>query len=315
MHKQQYSNHKTAFTLIELLIVIAIIAILAAILFPVFAQAREKARATSCLSNERQLSQAMLMFAQDHDEQFSPGTLTCYSYSYNWGTPYNYTYCSNPGGNSGTGWASTLYPYTKNAGVFKCPDDPTKGQPIPGTTKFSTPISYIYNYQLLTYTYYQPSANSSYDSPAGLSQAQLLGPSKTILFMEGTGDECNLTGDQEGPPSNSGNYSAVGDGAQYDLYYNPNYYWGGGSNGVLYDTGYMGSAPGTVPVGGGNGGPDAGDYTGPDGRHSKGANYALCDGHVKFVLPSNVSPYNWSYGCYGDPARGCSSLHRSYGRE
>ena len=87
MHKQQYSNHKTAFTLIELLIVIAIIAILAAILFPVFAQAREKARATSCLSNERQLSQAMLMFAQDHDEQFSPGTLTCYSYSYNWGTP------------------------------------------------------------------------------------------------------------------------------------------------------------------------------------------------------------------------------------
>ncbi len=56
------------FTLIELLVVIAIIAILAAILFPVFAKAREKARQNTCLSNERQLVTAMLMYVQDHDE-------------------------------------------------------------------------------------------------------------------------------------------------------------------------------------------------------------------------------------------------------
>jgi len=56
------------FTLIELLVVIAIIAILAAILFPVFAKAREKARATSCLNNQRQIATAITLYVQDHDE-------------------------------------------------------------------------------------------------------------------------------------------------------------------------------------------------------------------------------------------------------
>ncbi|MGQ9733315.1 MAG: prepilin-type N-terminal cleavage/methylation domain-containing protein [Candidatus Zipacnadales bacterium] len=62
---------RRGFTLIELLVVIAIIAILAAILFPVFAKAREKARQTSCLSNIKQISLAMLAYAQDYDERFS----------------------------------------------------------------------------------------------------------------------------------------------------------------------------------------------------------------------------------------------------
>ncbi|MEI6520454.1 MAG: prepilin-type N-terminal cleavage/methylation domain-containing protein [bacterium] len=61
-------NKKHGFTLIELLVVIAIIAILAAILFPVFARAREKARQTTCTSNQRQITATMMMYAQDHDE-------------------------------------------------------------------------------------------------------------------------------------------------------------------------------------------------------------------------------------------------------
>ncbi|NLO04745.1 MAG: prepilin-type N-terminal cleavage/methylation domain-containing protein, partial [candidate division WS1 bacterium] len=63
---------RKGFTLIELLVVIAIIAILAAILFPVFARAREKARQTSCLSNLKQISLAVIMYTQDYDDRM-PG--------------------------------------------------------------------------------------------------------------------------------------------------------------------------------------------------------------------------------------------------
>jgi len=91
-----------AFTLIELLVVIAIIAILAAILFPVFAQAREKARQTSCLSNEKQLGLAMLQYIQDYDEQFPLSNLQ-----------------ELPGQ---VGWANLLEPYVKSVDVYHCPD-------------------------------------------------------------------------------------------------------------------------------------------------------------------------------------------------
>lgn len=102
-----------AFTLIELLVVIAIIAILAAILFPVFAQAREQARTSMCLSNIKQLSLSSLMYVQDYDERFP---------SWNW--PF---FCN--GGNNGAPrdsaafWTMAIYPYVKNTGVYQCPDD------------------------------------------------------------------------------------------------------------------------------------------------------------------------------------------------
>src|SRR5437763_15790418 len=60
------------FTLIEMLVVISIIAILASILFPVFAQAREKARAAACLSNQKQIAMAFAMYSQDFDEVYPP---------------------------------------------------------------------------------------------------------------------------------------------------------------------------------------------------------------------------------------------------
>ena len=86
MHRH---HQPQGFTLIELLVVIAVIAVLAAILFPVFAQAREKARQSTCNNNQRQILTALMMYAQDHDETFpsyttvwsdiniSPGVLRC----------------------------------------------------------------------------------------------------------------------------------------------------------------------------------------------------------------------------------------------
>ncbi|HOS43019.1 MAG TPA: prepilin-type N-terminal cleavage/methylation domain-containing protein [Armatimonadota bacterium] len=86
------NNAPRGFTLIELLVVIAIIAILAAILFPVFARAREKARATACLSNVRQIVVAMQMFVQDNQEQFPQDTGKPWAHAlaeYNGGSIYD----------------------------------------------------------------------------------------------------------------------------------------------------------------------------------------------------------------------------------
>src|SRR5262249_8463714 len=70
-------GEKRAFTLIELLVVIAIIAIIAAILFPVFAQARERARMSACLSNTRQLGTALMLYVQDYDETYPYIRFSC----------------------------------------------------------------------------------------------------------------------------------------------------------------------------------------------------------------------------------------------
>ncbi|MBC7809366.1 MAG: DUF1559 domain-containing protein [Akkermansiaceae bacterium] len=103
---------RNGFTLIELLVVIAIIAILAAILFPVFAQAREKARSASCLSNMKQVNLGMMQYLQDYDEAF-PNRLVGWPDS-----DKNY-----PEQEAWT-WRRALVPYTKSVGVFRCPSNP-----------------------------------------------------------------------------------------------------------------------------------------------------------------------------------------------
>jgi prepilin-type N-terminal cleavage/methylation domain-containing protein/prepilin-type processing-associated H-X9-DG protein len=99
---------RKAFTLIELLVVIAIIAILAAILFPVFAKAREKARAASCLSNLKQISLGILMYAQDYDELLPASGDPC-------NTPTQHDPLHYP-----LYWLQ-IQPYVKNWQLFACP--------------------------------------------------------------------------------------------------------------------------------------------------------------------------------------------------
>ena len=115
---------KKGFTLIELRVVIAIIAILAAILFPVFAQAREKARQTQCLSNLKQLGTAFQMYTNDYED-------TCPAMSPangDWGENYlgHYgCYAADLEREKNYSYRSQLEPYVKNAKLFACPSDST----------------------------------------------------------------------------------------------------------------------------------------------------------------------------------------------
>jgi prepilin-type N-terminal cleavage/methylation domain-containing protein len=108
---------KTAFTLIELLVVIAIIAILAAILFPVFAQAKEAAKKTSCLSNEKQIGLAAALYENDYDDIIP---LSGYE-NYTLNIPTTWMYLLNPYVKSGYPDAASL-DTGKGYGVFQCPD-------------------------------------------------------------------------------------------------------------------------------------------------------------------------------------------------
>ena len=137
--------HRKGFTLIELLVVIAIIAILASILFPVFAKAREKARQTSCLANEKQICLAILMYSQDYDEMMpAAGDAVANA---QW-----------PGMNA------LVYPYIKNVQIFMCPSAKRdQGQP--------NPCSYFFNGVLFW-------------AGLQVSQAQIMRPSEIIMVSE-----------------------------------------------------------------------------------------------------------------------------------
>src|SRR5262245_44229128 len=149
---------KRGFTLIELLVVIAIIAILAAILFPVFAQARDKARQSACLSNVKQLALGIAMYRQDWDGRgpfagWPPG-------------PKGQFNVHSPTSDYHDEWQFTIQPYLKNAGVLRCPSDKSSFD--------ERPVSYVMN-------------NYMAESRTPHSEAEVERPAECVTLWDGYG--------------------------------------------------------------------------------------------------------------------------------
>jgi prepilin-type N-terminal cleavage/methylation domain-containing protein/prepilin-type processing-associated H-X9-DG protein len=165
---------RRGFTLIELLVVIAIIAILAAILFPVFAQAREAARKATCQSNLKQLGSAFMMYSQDYDEKYPTsdgyGTYSAGGF-YNWppdavGTP-------SPTSPRFSSWQNTIQAYVKSEQVMVCPSLTAVDLfgYLPSHPPKNIATGYTYN-QLMSWK----------------STAAVLQPATIFLVTEGYGD-------------------------------------------------------------------------------------------------------------------------------
>ena len=256
------SSLRKGFTLIELLVVIAIIAILAAILFPVFAQAREKARATSCLSNEKQVALAAIMYTSDNDETFMEG---------------------NDSYGKGDGWAGQLYPYVKSTGAYICPDDTQ--------ATGHHPTSYGLNSNLVPFNEFDVTKVG----PSAVALAKIVAPASTVMLFEtvessyydvsvpamnggdgsGGGAPAATAQSYGGSPAGNG----IGNQGQGDLtgynVANP----GVPGTSVQYATGYFYNSVANMDK----------EFQAATGRHSGGSNYAFTDGHVKFLNGNAVA--------------------------
>jgi prepilin-type N-terminal cleavage/methylation domain-containing protein/prepilin-type processing-associated H-X9-DG protein len=233
----------SAFTLIELLVVIAIIAILAAILFPVFAQARDKARQTACLSNVKQIGTSLIMYCQDYDETFpwsSFGVLPA---------PTSINHLGNPK------WMDVVQPYVKNDQIFNCPSDsgakfrslstnPNRGSGCTGGGCIASPGG---SFML----------NSAYNAgPQGRPMAMIGSPASTVFAVEApqaSNQQLYWNAGQRPNAVPPGPITANGQ-IGMDNNANPPYF------------GYRDSAGRTYYA---------------LGRHSKFANVVWCDGHAK----------------------------------
>jgi prepilin-type N-terminal cleavage/methylation domain-containing protein/prepilin-type processing-associated H-X9-DG protein len=250
---------RVGFTLIELLVVIAIIAILASILFPVFAQARAKARQTSCMSNMKQVGLAEMQYIQDYDESFTPVWTVP---GENWFDENGWQ--TNPDGVMQT-WVKKLDPYTKSLEVYH--DISISDSFGIWSGKFFNWVNvqfwpnFGFNYQYLNKVDTTLNPNDQWyfrTRPA----ADVVAPTDTVMFVDTTEPTDNA--------DNQGQISFVADPP--DGASSPNTLgWGGWGN-----DGTLGPYGNAVP------------------RHTLGMNTVFVDGHAKWMRPEQLAAgTNW----------------------
>lgn len=193
-HRKTYG-----FTLIELLIVISIIALLAAILFPVFNRARENARRASCQSNLKQIGLGLTQYLQDYDETFGPVTVGVYSLASTaaGSTPDRYK------------WMDAIFPYVKSEQIFNCPSHSTTE-----LYKFRDGTNYGSYAMNGTYYVYGDAYNapSSFLDGSGVivKLAQAQAPATTAWVTDGLGGAIGYTFLTEGEPNSSSSQYTIG---------------------------------------------------------------------------------------------------------
>jgi prepilin-type N-terminal cleavage/methylation domain-containing protein/prepilin-type processing-associated H-X9-DG protein len=243
---------RRGFTLIELLVVIAIIAILAAILFPVFAQAREKARQASCQSNEKQMGLAILQYTQDNDEMYPQGTDALWQNS----------------------WPLTVQPYVKSYGVFRCPDDSNTNFES-GYSWMGAAVSYATN------GYMSPNGGWHMLGVMGVDQSWISNPTRglagvnqpaaTVMVAEKFNTDVVAQGA-------AGNGSAYWPGCVYTNFNG----WDYTAPQEIPNGKLPPPANGTFNINSANGAVSA--------HHNQRANFLFCDGHVKSMIPYQTNP-------------------------